>query len=268
MPTIATTLPEIAPTDPALERRSLAKILLPFEEIAGHSPNLVVRRTSQFEVGGERYELPSYVFIGPQAEHPPIRVAVFAGLHGNEVEGMLALLFLVQLLEAMPDLARGYCLFLYPVCNPTGYEDASYLSREGRDLNREFWKQSDAPEIRVLEGEIKSQKFDGVITLHSNQTEDRFSGYSSQPLTFTQLVKPALQAVDQFINRAVARPVFNRGNQPSREQDGALSLPIGSEKKAFEIVLDAPNAEAAWLLTAVLSILKEHAATVRNARKS
>jgi len=30
----------------------------------------------------------------------------------------------LKLLEQRPELARDYCLSVYPVCNPTGFEDA------------------------------------------------------------------------------------------------------------------------------------------------
>ena len=258
-----------AATEVVLEnRRSLAKILSPLDKIAGYSPNLVVRRTSQFKITGERYELPSYVFIGPKGDQPPVRLALFAGLHGDEVEGTLALLFLVQLLEGVPELARGYCLFLYPICNPTGYEDGTFLSRQGYDLNQEFWKNSRTPEVRVLEGEIKSQGFDGIITLHSNQSDNFFFGVSRQPLTNQQLVKPALRAVDQFSTQSAFRPVINAQNHYSRNQQGTLSLPPSDEGKAFEIILETANAEAAWLLAALLSILEEHKKSNALVRKS
>lgn len=250
------------------EKRTLGRLLAPLDKIAANSPNLVIRRTSQFEVGGERYEVPNYVFLGPEAKYPPVRLAFFSGLHGNELEGSLALTLLVQLLEALPELARGYCLFLYPVCNPTGYEDNSYLSREGRDLNREFWKNSAAPEVRVLEGELKSQTFDGIITLHSNHSDKLFYGVSPQPLVTDRLVRPALQAVDRFSTRGERRPYFQVQKSYTRNQPGALSLPATSENGAFEIILEAPQAEAAWLLVAVLSILEEHKKATLAAQKS
>ena len=250
------------------EKRTLARLLAPLDQIAAHSPNLVTRRTSQFEVGGERYEIPNYVFIGPEAQHPPVRLAFFSGLHGNELEGSVALTLLVQLLEALPELARGYCLFLYPACNPTGYEDGSYLSRERRDLNQEFWKGSSAPEVRVLEGELKSQTFDGIITLHSNHSEKLFYGISPQPLVTDRLVRPALQAVDRFSTRGERRPYFQVQKSFTRNQPGALSLPVRSENGPFEIILEAPQAEAAWLLVAVLSILEEHKKAVVAAHHS
>lgn len=250
------------------EKRSLGRLLAPLDKLAGSSPNLVVRRTSQFEVGGERYEIPNYVFIGPEAQHPPIRLAFFSGLHGDELEGPVALTLLVQLLEALPELARGFCLFLYPVCNPTGYEDGSHLSRQGLDLNREFWNGSTAPEIRVLEGELKSQIFDGIITLHSNHSEKLFYGISPNALVTDRLVRPALQAVDRFSTRGERRPNFQVQKNFTRNQSGSLSLPANAENAAFEIILEAPQAEAAWLLVAVLSILEEHKKSAAAAHQS
>src|SRR6266446_1187279 len=126
--------------------RSLGGLLAPFEEIAANSPNLVANPGARFEVAGEAYELPRYVFIGPGGGDAPIRIGIFAGIHGDEPEGSRAIVQFVKLLEAKPELVTGYCLHLYPVCNPAGYEDGTRLSRSGKDLNREFWTDSAEPE--------------------------------------------------------------------------------------------------------------------------
>ncbi|MEI9865071.1 MAG: hypothetical protein WDN00_11050 [Limisphaerales bacterium] len=100
-------------------RRSIADLIAPLEKIAATSPNLVANHDAKFEVNGESYELPRYLFVGPRGGDTPIRVGIFAGVHGDEPEGVHAVVQFIQLLEAHPELATGYYLSFYPICNPT-----------------------------------------------------------------------------------------------------------------------------------------------------
>ena len=102
-------------------RRSIAELLAPLEQIAATSPNLDANHDARFEVDGEEYVLPRYLFVGPRGGDVPIRVGIFAGIHGDEPEGVHALIQFIKLLEAKPELATGYYLSFYPVCNPTGF---------------------------------------------------------------------------------------------------------------------------------------------------
>ncbi len=91
-----------------------------------------------------RYSLPRYVFLGPKGGGDTIRIGIFATVHGDEPEGALGLVRFISALERNPDIAKGYALFIYPMCNPTGFEDNTRHSRAGVDLNREFWVDSTA----------------------------------------------------------------------------------------------------------------------------
>src|ERR1700742_1941313 len=140
-------------------RRSIAEVLAPLDRIAVNSPNLVANYEAHFDSDGQRYELPRYLFVGPRGGDTPIRLGIFAGVHGDEPEGVHALIQFVKLLEAKPELAAGYYLSIYPVCNPTGFEDGTRFNRNGKDLNREFWKQSAEPEVQLLQAELQSRSF-------------------------------------------------------------------------------------------------------------
>src|ERR1035438_1385078 len=89
------------------QRRSIAELLAPLEQIAANSPNLVANHDARFEVDGETYVLPRYLFVGPRGGDTPIRIGIFAGIHGDEPEGVHALVRFIQLLEAKPELAPG-----------------------------------------------------------------------------------------------------------------------------------------------------------------
>src|ERR1700744_4038371 len=179
---------------PRHPRRSIADVLAPLERIAANSANLVANHDARFEIGGERYELPRYLFVGPRGGDTPIRIGIFAGIHGDEPEGVHAIVQFLKLLEAKPELAAGYYFSFYPVCNPTGFEDATRFSRAGKDLNREFWKNSAEPEVRLLQAELISRSFQGIIALHTDDTSAGFYGIVRGATLTKHLIEPALRA--------------------------------------------------------------------------
>src|SRR5271156_3619101 len=121
-----------------------------------------------WSVGADAYSLEQYLFVGPRGGGDYFRVGIFAGMHGDEVAGVLAAIQFLQELEKNPDLARGYELYIYPLCNPSGFEDGTRHSRNGRDLNREFWTGSRDPEVQILERQIRTLRFDGLVSLHAD----------------------------------------------------------------------------------------------------
>src|SRR5208282_6448586 len=55
-------------------RRSIADLLAPLDQLVKDSPNLIVNREARFDVEGESYVLPRYLFIGPKSGDAPIRI--------------------------------------------------------------------------------------------------------------------------------------------------------------------------------------------------
>ena len=92
---------------PTVRARTLAEVLAPLDRIAAHSPNLVANHEAKFTADGREYVLPRYLFVGPRGGDTPIRLGIFAGIHGDEPEGIHALVQFIQLLEARPELATG-----------------------------------------------------------------------------------------------------------------------------------------------------------------
>jgi murein peptide amidase A len=257
---------KIAAQRPRASRRSLSELLAPLERIAEQSPNLVANHEARFEIGGETYELPRYLFVGPRGGDTPIRVGIFAGIHGDEPEGVHAMVRFIQLLEARPEVAAGYYLSFYPVCNPTGFEDGTRFSRSGRDLNREFWRNSAEPEVRLLQAELVSRSFQGIISLHTDDTSVGFYGVVRGATLTKHLIEPALQAAETLLSRD-ERPVID-GFRARRgvifdAYDGMLSAPPKVRPRPFEIILETPQAPPAYLkeaafLAALQTILLEY----------
>jgi hypothetical protein len=264
--TIADSSIKTAKQSPRVRRRSIGELLAPLDKIAATSPNLVANYEAHFESGGERYELPRYLFVGPRGGDTPIRVGIFAGIHGDEPEGVHAVIQFIKLLEAKPELAAGYYLSFYPVCNPTGFEDATRFSRAGKDLNREFWKNSSEPEVRLLQAELISRSFQGIISLHTDDTSDGFYGFVNGATLTKDLIKPALQAAEKFLPRD-ERPVidgFQARNGIIRDNyQGILSAPPKVRPRPFEIILETPVTPPEYLkelafVAALQTILTEY----------
>ena len=241
---------KIVSRTPRKERRSLADVLAPLDEIARTSPNLVANHEARFESNGERYELPRYLFVGPRGGDTPIRIGIFAGIHGDEPEGVHAVVRFIKLLEAKPELATGYYLSFYPVCNSTGFEDGTRHSRSGQDLNREFWKNSAAPEVRLFEAELKARSFQGLIALHTDDTSDGFYGYVRGATLTKHLIEPALAAAEKFLPRD-ERPVIDgfkaRNGIICDCYEGVLSAPPRVRPRPFEIILETPATPPEYL---------------------
>src|ERR1039457_16244 len=227
------------------QRRSIAELLVPLEQIAAHSPNLVANHDARFEAGDETCELPRYLFVGPRGGDTPIRIGIFAGIHGDEPEGIHAVVQFIKLLEAKPELAAGYYLSFYPVCNPTGFEDATRFSRNGKDLNREFWKNSNEPEVRLLQAELVSRSFQGIISLHTDDTSDGFYGFAHGATLTKHLIEPALQAAGKLLARNEGEIIDGfraRNGVITDKYDGILSAPPKVRPRPFEIILETPSA--------------------------
>jgi hypothetical protein len=255
-----------APTAPRRSQRSIAELLAPLEEMATHSPNLVANHDARFEAAGQSYELPRYLFVGPRGGDTPVRIGIFAGIHGDEPEGTHALIKFMRLLEARPELATGYYLSIYPVCNRTGFEDGTRRSRSGRDLNREFWKNSPEPEVRLLEAELQSRSFQGIIALHTDDTSHGFYGFARGAMLTKHLIEPALRAAEKYLprNQNAVIDGFNARRGVIRDgYEGILSAPPKIRPRPFEIILETPAAPPVFLkelalVAALQTILVEY----------
>jgi protein MpaA len=247
-------------------RRPIADLLAPLDALTASSPSFVRQTSNSFEIDGERYELPRYLFLGPKGGDAPIRIAIFAGIHGDEPEGVHAAIQFLKLLETRPELGTGYALSVYPICNPTGFEDDTRHSRRGKDLNREFWKNSAEPEVRLLQADLTSRSFHGLISLHTDDTASGFYGIVRGATLTKHLIEPALQAAEEFLprdQRAIIDGFKAREGVVRECYEGVLSAPPKVRPRPFEIILETPKLPPSFLKEAALvralaSILSEY----------
>ncbi|MCX6934985.1 MAG: DUF2817 domain-containing protein [Verrucomicrobia bacterium] len=206
--------------------------------------------------------------MGPAGGDNYTRLGIFSGIHGDEVAGSLAAVRFLHELVQEPSLARGYEIFLYPVCNPTGYADGTRHSRSGLDLNREFWKNSEQPEILLLEREIRQLRFDGFLSLHADDTSDGLYGFALGHTHAVNILKPSLEAASKILPTNRRRRIDNfpaRHGIVRRRYPGMLGPAPGTRPKPLEIVLETPALasipdQVDSSLLALRTILEEHRA--------
>lgn len=227
------------------ERRSIPALIAAARQQAQGSDRIFHTPLEPMDLGGGlTHTLPRFLFVGPGAGAAYLRLGIFAGLHGDETAGCHATLAFLALLDEEPELARGYELFLYPVCNPSGYEDGTRFNRRGADLNREFWKNSHHPEVRVLEDQLRGLRFDGIISLHSDDTSEGVYGFVRGASLTRDVLAPALSAAEAHLprNNDAIIDGFRAANGIIHEgYHGVLSSPPETRPVPFEIVLETPQ---------------------------
>ena len=120
--------------------------------------------------------------------------------------------------------------------------------------------------MKLLESELVSHAFHGIIALHTDNTSHGFYGFASGATLTRHLLDPALQAAGQFLPRNANAVIdgFNAHNGIIRKgYDGILGAPPRIRPRPFEIILESPGEggehrkEAAFVL-ALQTILNEY----------
>lgn len=241
-------------------RRSIARLL---EPLAGLSETQV-ETLGPFVSADKDYSLPRFTFRGPNSSDP-IRIGIFAAIHGDEPATALAAVKFLGDIARDPALGENFLLQIYPLCNPTGFEDNTRHSRRGKDLNREFWKASMEPEVELLEHELRTQRFSGIIQLHADDTSDGIYGFVRGHTLTENLLRPALFEAGKILPRNVNATIDGfaaRDGIIYHSYEGILAAPMQSEPP-FEIIFETPHhapmdLQVEALVVAVRTILSEY----------
>jgi hypothetical protein len=213
-----------------------------------------------FTCGEARFEIPRLRLVGPEAAYDRIRLGLFAGIHGDEPAGCTALLELATALAEEPRLISGYELSIYPVVNPAGLARGTRENASGKDLNREFWRGSNHAEIRLFEAELLANPFDGIITLHADDTCEGVYGYAHGRTLNEALLEPALRAAEKFLPRDRRATIdgFAAADGLIRECFvGVLSAPPAQTPRPFDVIFETPaHAPFGLQVAASLAALK------------
>jgi hypothetical protein len=242
-------------------RRSIQIFLAPLHRAHGIQSD----QLGGFEIGSEKYSLPRFTLRGPNSSDP-IRIGIFAAIHGDEPAGALAASkFLLDLVNT-PEAAENFLLQVYPICNPTGFEDNTRSSRRGRDLNREFWRASVEPEIEILEHELRTSHFNGIIQLHADDTSEGLYGFVRGHTLTENLLRPALTEAGKILPRNINALIDGfaaRDGIIYDHYEGVLAAPARIDPIPFEIILETPHhapieLQVEALVVAMRTILSEY----------
>ena len=222
-----------------------------FEEIeelrreADGSRHLFYSEVGKFRHGTDVYTLPRFCFQGPGSHDEPVRIGIFAAIHGDEPETAHAALDFLHGLLQNPERARGYQIYVYPVCNPSGVADRTRHSRSGVDLNRQFWQGSKEPEVYYLERELGVLLFQGVIALHADDTTPGVYAYVRGATLTEALARPAIAAAEAFLPRAESTIIDGFPAQDALIHhhcfEGVLSNPAELHPAPFELIFETPQ---------------------------
>lgn len=211
--------------------------------------------------GEEDHLMVRHEFVGAEANQESPRLAIFAGIHGDEPATIHALHDFQQALSKEPEMARGLVIHAYPICNPTGFLDGTRHSRSGLDLNREFWRGSLEPEVAFLEEVLMHQNYAGIISLHADDGSHGVYGYSRGAFFTDDLLRPALKAASAAIpvNHLPIIDGFHAVEGIIHSAfDGILTVPPGHTPQPFEIILESPATAPLFMQQAALVLgLKE-----------
>jgi len=220
-------------------RRSIERFLDPLLGLGTVSRDFL----GPFEIGGQNYSLPRFTFRGPNS-NDPIRIGIFAAIHGDEPAGALAAAqFLIEV-SREPALAENFHVQVYPICNPTGFEDNTRTSRSGSDLNREFWRKSTQAEVQILEQELRTGRFSGIIQLHADDTSEGLYGFVRGHTLTEHLLRPALHEAGKILPRnsnATIDGFAARDGIIRDHYEGVLAAPAQMAPVPFEIILETPH---------------------------
>ena len=196
-----------------------------------------------------RHHVSEPIFIPKIVSRPKSRMqtwkfAIFGGMHGDEEAGVLACQELVRWSSRQPEELRDFELHIYPICNPIGVRNRTRHSGTGQDLNRHFWVGSAEPEVIYLEGELRREAYDGIISLHTDDTAIGVYGFVSGALLSGQVLDPALEAAGRIIPRnpspyvdgfLAERGIIKEG------YPGVLGAPPEQHPRPMEIVFEVPD---------------------------
>ena len=233
-------------------RRSIEKFLAPVLCL----PRARADFLGPFKIENVEYSLPRFTFQGPNSSDP-IRIGLFGAIHGDEPAGALALREFLTRLAAEPDLAEGFHLEAYPLCNPSGFEDNTRNSRRGRDLNREFWQGSSEAEVQILEHELRTRHFSGIIQLHADDTSEGIYGFVRGHTLTENLLRPALREAGKILPRNVNATIDGfaaRDGIICEHYEGVLAAPAQMDPVPFEIIFETPQRAAMELQVEALVI--------------
>jgi protein MpaA len=226
------------------QKTPIRSLLKPLLNLAESSDYLIAGSAGEFAANdGIIFQIPRFIFMGPGGGGDTVRLGIFAAFDGDQHEGSLALAEFLHELELRPQLASGYHIYVYPVCNPTGFVAQTRHNFSGEDLTKHFWQGSSQPEIYYLEREIGVLQFHGVISTYTQNDSENFAGNIDGSAILTRaLAKPAIQAAQRFLpGNATKTDAVSTGALPAVAPRDFLTTGRELDPVPFELHLGIPG---------------------------
>jgi hypothetical protein len=204
-----------------------------------------VQQIGRLDFESRQYELlkvVSHPSPSPYAVQVPI--CLVAGVHGDEPDGILAALELAQRFARSPQLVANYSLTIYPCVNPVGYERMTRENGAGKDLNREFFRNSTEKEVAVMERELRAHEFIGFISGHSDYESFGMYAYATGAILSERLAKPALFQASGVIPINTDTVIDGHPAQNgiiNQKFPGSLGPLSKGASEPFDITIETPN---------------------------
>ena len=204
-----------------------------------------VKGIGRFSFKGREYELLKIVSrpaLSPYAMQVPI--CLVAGVHGDEPDGILAALELARRFARSPQLVSNYSLTIYPCVNPVGYERMTRENGAGKDLNREFFRDSAEEEVAIMERELRAHEIVGFVSGHSDYESFGLYAYATGAILSERLAKPALFQASSIIPINTDPMIDGHPAQHgiiNQKFPGSLGPLSKGTTEPFDITIETPN---------------------------
>ena len=162
-PRLPTVAPLSGPTAPASLPAAFSEQLSNLYASTQRSRFVFGSPLGPFSVSGRSYQLPRFVYFGPNTTDAALRLSFLAGFDHRDLRPTLALLRLTQALAETPDLGEGLNLSFFPLVDLLGLAG----QRAQPQLAAEHWGRTREPELRLLEKDARSRAYHGFVRLES-----------------------------------------------------------------------------------------------------
>jgi len=226
------------------QQNAIQRLLKPILDLSENSDYLIGGSVGEFEFAHEVFKIPRFIFLGPGGGGDSIRIGIFAVIHGDEPEGAEALVEFLEKLEEKPRVAQGYHLYIYPICNPTGFAAGTRKNAREEDLMKHFWSGSSEPEIYYLEREIGVLRFHGLISLQTNEHDEAFHIHTSSTVLSRALIHPAMLIPPRLLSVNLSKTELNKDASAvnsSAPQRDFLTAGSDLEPRPFELHIGMPH---------------------------
>ena len=243
----------------------------PVYSAAETSNHLIVSNSFHFRIGGRRFTIPKFLHLGERGGGAPYEIGIFAGINPGEESTSHAAANLLIDLEWIPDVARNYVLFNYPVVNPRAY---SNRREDAPNLNELFWQRSAEPEVSFIEKEFQRHAFNGFITYQLDADSNGFYASTPSRVIAGEVLRKAVNAAALAIPLD-ANPIrileVSRSGRVAGQPKGRMSAPRTAHSSPFEVTLHAgasvaPEAQTAGFVIATKMILREYRKFISHAQ--